>query len=162
MTNLARMTPRQNAQFYYMMDAMRRFEWDMHTKIEQSGRIPPEWHEIARAPAVRPKRQVNIGLDEEVLKFFRSFGRGYGDRINTVLRSFMHARLAGVVEGAETLNHYKRWQEEFDEPKPEFGWFAEQAGAAWEDAPGEETRQARKEKQGEVLRRAAMRKDGGK
>jgi len=160
MANASKMTGPQNAQFYYMMDAMRRFEWDMHTKIEESGRIPQAWHDIAKAPVVTPKRQVNLGLEEDVLKFFRSFGRGYGDRINTVLRSFMHARLAGVVEGAETLNLYKYWAEGFDEPKPPFGWFAAQAGQEWEDAPGEVTRQAGKEKRGEIWRRAQMRKEG--
>ena len=157
---MTKMTARQNAQYYYMMDAMRRFEWDMHTKIEQSGRIPYEWHEIAKTTATRPKRQVNIGLEEDVLKFFRSMGRGYGDRINTILKSFMHARLAGVVEGGETLNLYKTWEAEFDDPKPEFGWFAGRLGQEWEDAPGEETRQMRKEKTSAILRRAAMRRDG--
>jgi uncharacterized protein (DUF4415 family) len=157
---MTKMTARQNAQYYYMMDAMRRFEWDMHTKIEQSGRIPQEWHEIAKMPDSRPKRQVNIGLEEDVLKFFRSMGRGYGDRINTILRSFMHARLAGVVEGGETLNLYKTWEAEFDDPKPEFGYFAEQLGQDWEDATGEDTRQKRKERMSAILRRAAMRRDG--
>ena len=157
---MTKMTARQNAQYYYMMDAMRRFEWDMHTKIEQSGRIPAEWHELVKERVVHVKRQVNLGLEEDVLKFFRSMGRGYGERINLILKSFMHARLAGVVEGADTLNLYKTWEAEFDDPKPEFGWFAQQLGQDWEDAPGEETPQTRKEKISAILRRAAMRRDG--
>jgi hypothetical protein len=35
-------------------------------------------------------------------------GPDYGPRINDVLRSYMHARLAGVIRGAETLAHYRR------------------------------------------------------
>ena len=107
MPDLRKLTARQNAQYHYMMDVMRRFEWDMHNRIEMSGRIPPEWHEIVQDRPDRTKSQVNIGLDEDVLKFFRSLGKGYGARINLVLKSFMHARLAGVLEGPETLNHFK-------------------------------------------------------
>lgn len=160
MTNLAKMTPRQNAQFWYMQEAMRRFEWDMHNKIENSGRIPPEWHEIAKAPVERKKQQVNIGLEQDVLKFFRSMGKGYGARINTVLKSFMHARLAGVIEGPETLNHYKEWREGQDIPKPEFGYLSQAMGEEWADAPGKETSVSRKARAMEVIRREHTRRDG--
>lgn len=160
MTRLNKMTPRQNAQFWYMQEAMRRFEWDMHNQIQTSGRIPPEWHDIAKEPVERRKHQVNIGLEEDVLKFFRSMGKGYGARINTVLKSFMHARLAGVVEGAETLNHYKAWQEGHDIPKPKFGYLSAAAGEAWEDAPGQETRAVRKAQAMEVIRREQTRREG--
>jgi uncharacterized protein (DUF4415 family) len=160
MPNLKKMTPRQNAQFWYMQEAMRRFEWDMHNKIEQSGRIPKEWHEVAKAPAERVKRQVNIGLEEDVLKFFRSMGKGYGNRINTVLKSFMHARLAGVIEGAETLNHYKEWQEAHDMPKPKFGEMSKAMGEEWEDDAPKSTPYRRKADAMEVMRREFTKRDG--
>ena len=159
MPDLTKMTPRQNAQFYYMMDVMRRFEWDMHNRIEQSGRIPVAWRDIAQERPDRVKRQVNIGLDEDVLKFFKSLGKGYGARINLILKSFMHARLAGVIDGAETVNHFKTWELRHDEPKPEFGSFARDMGAAWEDAPGEVTHEAKKAKHSAVERRAQAQKD---
>ena len=161
MPDLTKMTPRQNAQFYYMMDVMRRFEWDMHNRIEQSGRIPAEWHDIAKERPDRVKRQVNIGLDEDVLKFFKSLGKGYGAKINLILKSFMHARLAGVLEGAETLNHFKTWEQNFDEPKPEFGFFAGELGVAWEDAPGEVTHAAKAANRSAVIRRAQAKRDAG-
>ena len=107
MPDLTRMTKRQSTQFQYMMDVMRRFEWDMHNRIEQSGRIPTEWHDIAKERGTQLKRQVNIGLEEDVLKFFKSLGKGYGAKINLILKSDIHARLAGVLEGAETVNHFK-------------------------------------------------------
>lgn len=159
MPNLTKMTARQNAQYYYMMDVMRRFEWDMHNRIEQSGRIPSEWHDIAKERPERVKVQVNIGLDQDVLKFFKSLGKGYGAKINLILKSFMHARLAGVLEGAETVNHFKTWELRHDEPKPEFGFFAREVGADWADAPGEVSRAAAKEKRSAIIRRAAAQRD---
>ena len=161
MPDLTKMTPRQNAQFYYMMDVMRRFEWDMHNRIEQSGRIPSEWHDIAKERPDRVKRQVNIGLDEDVLKFFKSLGKGYGAKINLILKSSMHARLAGVLEGAETLNHFKTWEQSFDEPKPEFGFFAQQMGVDWEDAAPKVPGKAKVAQRSAVIRRAQAKRDAG-
>ncbi len=61
-------------------------------------------------------------------------GPDYGPRINDVLRSYMHARLAGVIRGAETLAHYRRREVEgLDGPKPAFGDVAKEIGEAWGD-----------------------------
>ncbi|MFM7334671.1 MAG: hypothetical protein ACKO1H_09705 [Tabrizicola sp.] len=46
-------------------------------------------------------------------------GPDYGPRINDVLSSYMHARLAGVIRGAETISHYRN-RGGFDGPKPGF------------------------------------------
>jgi uncharacterized protein (DUF4415 family) len=159
MPDLTKMTTRQNTQFYYMMDVMRRFEWDMHNRIEQSGRIPSEWHDIAKERPERVKVQVNIGLDEDVLKFFKSLGKGYGARINLILKSFMHARLAGVLEGAETVNHFKTWELRHDEAKPEFGTSAAELGVDWQDAPGQETTVAKRAQRSAMMRRAQAQRD---
>ncbi|MGL4235514.1 BrnA antitoxin family protein [Tabrizicola sp.] len=78
--------------------------------------------------------EVNVALDADVAKFFRSMGRGYRLRINEVLRSYMDARLAGVIRGAETLNYHRRRDEYgYGEPKPAFGEFSGVAGGEWED-----------------------------
>ena len=61
MPDLTRMTKRQSTQFHYMMDVMRRFEWDMHNRIEQSGRIPAEWHDIARSAGRSPSGRSTSG-----------------------------------------------------------------------------------------------------
>lgn len=135
--NLKKQTPRQRAQMTYMMDVMRRLEWDLHNTIEATGRIPEEWHEIASATPRAAKVRVNLRLEADVVKFFKSMGEGYGPRINDVLRSYMHARLAGVIRGAETTAHYRRREEGFDGPKPAFGEIARELGEAWEDeGPG--------------------------
>lgn len=137
MPDLRKQTPRQRAQMTYMMDVMRRLEWDLHNTIELTGRIPEEWHQIATATPRAAKKRVCIALEADVLKFFRSMGEGYGPRINDVLRSYMHARLAGVIRGAETLAHYREREEAHAGGKPQFGDVAKAFGWEWEDAgPG--------------------------
>lgn len=132
--NLKKQTPRQRAQMSYMMDVMRRLEWDLHNTIELTGRIPEAWHEIAQATPRAAKVKVNLGLEGDVVKFFKSMGEGYGPRINDVLRSYMHARLAGVIRGAETTAHYRRREAGLDGAKPAFGEMARELGEEWEDA----------------------------
>lgn len=58
---------------------------------------------------------MTLRLDADVLKFFRSMGPDYGPRINDVLRSYIHARLAG----AETISHYRN-RGAYEGPKPGF------------------------------------------
>lgn len=152
MPNLAKQTPRQRAHMTYMMDVMRRLEWDLHNTIELTGRIPREWHEIAQATPRGPKVKVNLSLEADVVKFFKSMGEGYGPRINDVLRSYMHARLAGVIRGAETLAHYRRREEGLDGEKPGFGSFAREAGEDWQDE-GPEVVQAARARMQEGLQR---------
>ena len=93
--------------YHYMADAMRRLEWDLHHRIEATGRIPLDWHEIAQTPVRPGADRVALRLDRDVLRFFRSIGPGYGPRINLVLRTYMHARLAGVIRGAETAPEFR-------------------------------------------------------
>jgi hypothetical protein len=50
-----------------------------------------------------------------------------------VLKSYMHARLAGVIRGAETLAHYREREEAWSGEKPAFGDVAKAMGGAWED-----------------------------
>ena len=144
MPDLTKLTPKQTAQYTYMMDVMRRLEWDLHHRIEDTGRIPPEWHEIAQGRPTTGKVRVTLALEADVVKFFRSFGPGYGPRINDVLKSYVHARLAGVIRGAETLNLYREAAEVHDGPKPGFGATAKAMGEDWADAPAAPpTREAR-------------------
>ncbi len=39
-----------------------------------------------------PKEQVTLRLDEDVLKWFRSQGKGYQTQINALLRAYVDAR----------------------------------------------------------------------
>ncbi len=57
--------------------------------------------------------------------------------MNDVLRSYMHARLAGVIRGAETLAHCREREEAWSGEKPQFGDVAREMGLEWEDeGPG--------------------------
>jgi uncharacterized protein (DUF4415 family) len=135
MSNLKKQTPKQRAQFGYMVDVMQRLEWDLHNTIEMTSRIPEEWHDIAARRPVSKTTKVNLRLEEDVVTFFKSMGEGYGPRINDVLKSYVHARLAGVIRGAETTNHYKNRTQTHDGPKPRFGDTARFVGQDWQDDP---------------------------
>ena len=107
--------------YHYMADVMRRLEWDLHQKILTEGRVPDDWHELALERGSGKRVRVTLMIEEEVLRFFRSLGEGYGPRMNRVLAGFMHARLAGVLEGAETMDYLRRRDSEgLNGPKP--GW----------------------------------------
>lgn len=151
--DLKKLTATQRKHYHYMADAMRRLEWDLHHHIEATSRVPEEWHEIARRVEDQPTERVTIRLDRDVLRFFRSMGAGYGPRINEVLRSYMHARLAGVIRGAETVNHYARAQDYHDCERPMWGEAARMAGLM--DGPTEAERRAEQIAlmQGEMRRR---------
>jgi uncharacterized protein (DUF4415 family) len=68
---------KQRAHHYYLLDAMRRFEWDMHDRIWMNQRIPDEWHQIAGRREVA-KERVTLRLDADVVKWFRRWGRATG------------------------------------------------------------------------------------
>lgn len=135
-----------------MMDVMRRLEWDLHNTVELTGRIPEEWHQIATATPRAAKVKVNLRLEGDVVKFFKSMGEGHGSRINDVLRSYMHARLAGVIRGAETVAHFRRREEGFEGPKPQFGDIDRELGEAWVDE-GPRVVEASRAKMQEMLQR---------
>jgi uncharacterized protein (DUF4415 family) len=118
------MTRTERLNYHYMADAMRRLEWDLHHAIHESGRIPQEWHEIATERAPKKRVRVTLGVEEDVLKFFRSMGEGYQPRMNAVLRAFMHGRLAGVIRGGETMEYFRAPED----ARPR--WGAEQAELA--------------------------------
>jgi uncharacterized protein (DUF4415 family) len=84
--NLKTQTARQQVHTTYMMDVVRRLQRDLHNTIEATGRIPEEWHEIAAATPRSAGVKVNLRLEADVAKFFKSRGEGYGPRINDVLQ----------------------------------------------------------------------------
>ncbi len=135
MTDFAKMTPRQRTHFTYMMDVMHRLEWDFHNAIRSAGRVPPAWAEIARATPHQTKQKITLDLETDVLKFFKAMGKGHGPRINDVLKSYMHARLAGVIEGAETLAMFQRDGATMSAERPAFGDVAKMLGEVPEAEP---------------------------
>jgi len=91
------------AHYHHLASTLRDLETDLRWGLDGSARIPPEWHAIAQGVPAPRKVPVTLRLDEDVARFFRSMGAGHLPRMNAVLRSFMHARLAGVVKGPEDV-----------------------------------------------------------
>ncbi len=133
-TDYSRQTAKQRAHATYMIDVGRRIEWDLHNAIDRSGFIPRDWHDIAKATPDRKRIKVTMRIEEDVVRFFRATGTGHLGRMADVLKIFMHARLAGFVRGAETLNHFKHREEVHDGPRPPFGEALELLGERFEDA----------------------------
>lgn len=119
--DLKKMNRSQRENYYYLFDAMQRLEWDFHHHIEATDHIPREWHDIAKQKAAKGKVHLTMRVDEDVLRFFKSMGAGHLVRMNDVLRTFMHARLAGVLRGADTVDYYRRSLEVVAEERPMFG-----------------------------------------
>ncbi len=114
----------QRKHHYYMGDAMRRLEWDLHNHLFEARRIPKDWHEIATRRD-SAKTRVTLRLDQDVVKWFRSMAPGYQPRINDVLRVFMHAKLAGLIHGEETIEPFRE-HEDSGAKRPYWGWVEEQ------------------------------------
>ena len=55
--------------------------------------LDEDWFEAATfVDPSAEKERISIRLDEDILEFFRSQGRGYQSRINKVLREYMTVR----------------------------------------------------------------------
>lgn len=95
--------PDPRLHYHNLAGTLRDLEGDLRWGLDGSDRIPAAWTEIAQSPAVPAKAHLSLRVDEDVIKFFKSMGRGYLTQMNRVLRAFMEARLAGVVKGAEAV-----------------------------------------------------------
>lgn len=102
-SSMQRSVAARRANAHHMAESMRVLDAEMAGKLAGCGRIPDAWHEIARRRDEPRRERVTIALEEDVLRFYRSMGRNYAGRINEVLRAYMHARLAGLLQGAETV-----------------------------------------------------------
>ncbi|MDK3073209.1 BrnA antitoxin family protein [Sedimentitalea sp. JM2-8] len=120
-------TRREAENIYYVNEALQRLEYDLHTHLNHMRRIPLEWEQIYTDRSYH-KTRITMRVDQDVLKFFRSLGPGYQPRMNDVLRAFMHAKLAGLIGGGETMTEYRenRWA---DRNRPQFGDVEKQMGA---------------------------------
>lgn len=94
---------RQN--YHYMAEGLRRLEEALHGRLQEAEVIPPEWEDIAQARYEGGKQRIALWVEADVLAFFRSMGKGHTTRMADVLKTFMHARLAGVVKGPEAVDY---------------------------------------------------------
>ena len=69
-------------------EAMRRRRADPEAPLPYEG-----WRETITVELPESKEQVTLRLDRDLLRWFRTQGRGYQTRINAVLRSYyLHER----------------------------------------------------------------------
>jgi uncharacterized protein (DUF4415 family) len=57
-----------------------------------AGTIPADFWEKAQPVEVENKEQITLRLDPDVLRYFRSTGKGYQSRMNAVLKSYVQAQ----------------------------------------------------------------------
>jgi uncharacterized protein (DUF4415 family) len=75
--------------------------WNRYRKLKER-QIPEEWRRIAREAALPQKKvPVTARLDADLVKWFRSQGRGYQGRMNRVLRAYMLSLLAKEITGED-------------------------------------------------------------
>lgn len=99
--------------YNHMATHLRGLEFDLRWGMEGTDRIPAEWADIAMEPPCPRKEKLTLRVDEDVLRFFRALGQGYLTQMNRVLRTYMLARLAGVVKGPEQQKLFPTLAEEF-------------------------------------------------
>ncbi|TWD54428.1 BrnA antitoxin of type II toxin-antitoxin system [Agrobacterium vitis] len=71
-------------------------------EIERDMRDDPDWCDFidvdwSKAELVIPhrKKAISIRLDDDIIEYFQSTGKGYQTRINAVLRHFVREQTAG-------------------------------------------------------------------
>jgi hypothetical protein len=68
-------------------------------------------------PRARASVRVTVRLDADVVTWVRSMGPGYQPRMNDVLSAFMHAKLAGLLHGDDTIEPFREsWQSRMEVP----------------------------------------------
>ncbi|MEM9852702.1 MAG: BrnA antitoxin family protein [Pseudomonadota bacterium] len=63
--------------------------------------IPEGWHTLEMAHDA-PREKVTLYLDREMMRWFRSLGQGYSQRINEILRIYWRGLITGSI-----LSHWE-------------------------------------------------------
>jgi len=116
-------TKKERQDWTQLMDVMSMIEHDIVQPIVRHGRIPAEWHSIAREGATPQKLRVTARYDADVVKFFKALGPGYQEKMNRGLKSYVLMRSVGMVEGWESreiVDKIKMYQNGSG-PRPEIG-----------------------------------------
>lgn len=65
---------------------------DSEIDVSDIPEVDAAWFEGAEWRDYRPKKQVTVRLDADILDFFKAGGRGYQTRMNAALRAFVEAK----------------------------------------------------------------------
>ncbi len=72
-------------------------DWERCQRLNRD--IPDGWHGLLeRHPTTPPKVKLTLALDADLVAWYRQLGRGYQPHMNGVLRAYMHAVIAKVIE----------------------------------------------------------------
>lgn len=105
MARVAGRSKRARAHYHWLAESLKELEFHLHWRLGESGQLPAEWQEIAKERGPMPKVRVSLWVEGDVVRFFKGMGQGHTVRMAQVLRTFMHARLAGVLAGAEGVEY---------------------------------------------------------
>lgn len=105
-----RETPKKRMHLALYADALKQLEFDSLDTVRLQQRVPYEWHSIHDNPDIfSSKRQkVTIRVNDDVIKYFKAMGPGYGEKMNRVLTAYVHGRLAQIVEGPDITDFILR------------------------------------------------------
>ena len=105
-----KMTKTERVNWKHGVDAMRMIEHDIHDVLFQLNGMPMEWHQVAQDEDKRDGKRTRctVAFDADVVRFFKAMGPGYQARMNRVLRSWMHFRLAKIIEGPDANDYVLR------------------------------------------------------
>lgn len=83
------------------IEGLRQLEHDLTDYLNRAETIPRDWFHICFEGEDRDakRERITISLDADVVKFFKALGPGYQPKMNRVLRSFMQARVAKILDG---------------------------------------------------------------
>ena len=120
----------RKASYHRMAEGLRNLERALHGARRGEGAVPEDWHAIAQGVGAGRKVKLTLWVEADVLRFFRSMGKGHTTRMAEVLSTFMHARLAGVVKGPEGVDYgtpYRTEEERGAQAERSRRWDAELA-----------------------------------
>ncbi len=99
---------------YSLNQTLERLTRNLYHPERYADHIPEMWHDIVKHYEEESEK-ITIRVDKSALKFFRSMGPKYQVRINLVLRAFVQARAAGLLENME--KEVRFWEEHFCEER---------------------------------------------
>ncbi len=123
------LTARQRLQYRFMHDQMLQFEWDLRHAVWDGRIVPEDWHGLLAEEPAGDKTRVTIRLDSDLVKFFRAYGSGWQSLLNSAVRAFVKARLAGLVDGPENMASLLNGISD----RPEIGTFEKIVSGDWPD-----------------------------
>ncbi|WP_245913077.1 BrnA antitoxin family protein [Litoreibacter ponti] len=80
---------------YYMWLA----KWEDEISLNMRDVVPQAWHRLEHDLDVQePKKKITLRLDKLVANFYRAMGHGYQARINRILATYAHMKIADALK----------------------------------------------------------------